>query len=174
MHLSESHFKLLVRVGVCAGTAVDTDKWWRQWALLCCWETHISRVGLGICLPPGTRLIYMRLTAIKVTPRPGIRNLYTLPFLCDKNCEHCYPWAPSGQNKLLQRNQTNSCFRCWLWKHIVSSLECIKRRAEESAAAQRLIVSLQHKCLCKNNEYFCSSSKMCINIIRNISIQRKV
>lgn len=34
MHSSESHFKLLVRVGVCAGTAVDADKWRRQRALL--------------------------------------------------------------------------------------------------------------------------------------------
>lgn len=34
MHLSESHFKLLVWVGVCAGAAADTDKWRRQRALL--------------------------------------------------------------------------------------------------------------------------------------------
>ncbi len=40
MHLSESHFKLLVRVGVCAGTAVDTDKWRRQWALLELGDTY--------------------------------------------------------------------------------------------------------------------------------------
>lgn len=30
MHLSESHFKLLVWVGVGTGTAMDTDKWQRQ------------------------------------------------------------------------------------------------------------------------------------------------
>lgn len=40
MHLSEFHFKLLVRVGVCTGTAVDADKWWRQWALLELGDTY--------------------------------------------------------------------------------------------------------------------------------------
>lgn len=40
MHLTESHFKLLVWVGVCMGTAVDTDKWWRQWALLVLGDTY--------------------------------------------------------------------------------------------------------------------------------------
>lgn len=34
MHLSESHFKLLVWAGVCTGTVVDTDKWQRQPAIL--------------------------------------------------------------------------------------------------------------------------------------------
>lgn len=38
--MSESHFKLLVRVGVCRGTAVDTDKWWRQRALLELGDTY--------------------------------------------------------------------------------------------------------------------------------------
>lgn len=32
--LSKSHFKLLVRVEVCAVNAVDTDKWCRRWAVL--------------------------------------------------------------------------------------------------------------------------------------------
>lgn len=34
MHSSESHFKLLVWVGVCTGAAVDTDKWLRRRAVL--------------------------------------------------------------------------------------------------------------------------------------------
>lgn len=40
MHLTESHFKLLVWEGVCAGTAADTDKWWRQRALLELGDTY--------------------------------------------------------------------------------------------------------------------------------------
>ena len=32
--MSKSHFKLLVRLGVCMGSAVDTDKWRRQQAVL--------------------------------------------------------------------------------------------------------------------------------------------
>lgn len=32
--MSKSHFKLPVRLGVCMGTAVDTDKRWRQQAVL--------------------------------------------------------------------------------------------------------------------------------------------
>lgn len=50
MHLSESHFKLLVRVGVCMGTAVETDKCGGS-GLCWSWDTHVSGVGLGICLP---------------------------------------------------------------------------------------------------------------------------
>lgn len=38
--MSESHFKLLVRVGVCTGTAVDTDKWQRQRAPLELGDTY--------------------------------------------------------------------------------------------------------------------------------------
>lgn len=46
MHLSESHFKLLVWAGVCTGTAVDTDKWQRQPAILKLGDTYQqSRTG---------------------------------------------------------------------------------------------------------------------------------
>lgn len=73
---------------------------------------HTSAVGLGICLPPAALLIYVWLMHIKVTPHPTIKNLYTTPPSVEATASTVTPEHFLRQNKLLLRNQTNSCFCC--------------------------------------------------------------
>lgn len=123
--LGKSHFKLLVRVGMCTVSAVDTDKWCRQWAVLeledaVGWGREFAWLLQFICVWSASRLHTAPLLKVQTgfSPLEINLNLHYLPaktlltskkILSDywiKNVHGLFSNKTSDLYKLFVRNET--------------------------------------------------------------------